>query len=399
MKPLAIIGLDPGTTSAYVILDLQEKVLRTFSAKELTLAAIITQVMEVCTPLYVSTDKAKVPSFVEEFARKVGAEVIAPEEDLQKEQKRNLLREYPPEIPSWNDHKKDCLAAALFSSQKLSNRLGKINHYIVLHGLQDKQEEFIKIALQKDYHFALIKDFLTAPPTEKNIVASGIEEEKITKKDFLALYEKFSEEKEKNINLQKTIYSLREHVKSLRKVNSWLQKRTQNVDAKIDMLFAFKEERLKTQRQQLQSNKKSLESLGEELKQLEQFIAFVPSYQLVKKLNTLSKDEFEAQENLSHFTDNDVLFVQHPEIYSEKVIAALKGKGIIILSPQKTHPVIFSQFQTGRIAADVFSHDRDHFALLERKELEKRMATKDFIQNLVEEYKESRKRKATLSLL
>ena len=65
MKPLAIIGLDPGTSSAYTVLDLDGNVLHSHAAKELSLSQMITEIIQICQPIIVSTDKAKVPSFVD----------------------------------------------------------------------------------------------------------------------------------------------------------------------------------------------------------------------------------------------------------------------------------------------------------------------------------------------
>ena len=69
MKHLAIIGLDPGTTSAYAILNLKGELIKTNSGKEFSLSEMIKEIMDECTPLIVSTDKAKIPGFVEEFSR------------------------------------------------------------------------------------------------------------------------------------------------------------------------------------------------------------------------------------------------------------------------------------------------------------------------------------------
>ncbi|MBI2665284.1 DUF460 domain-containing protein [Candidatus Woesearchaeota archaeon] len=68
-KPLAIIGLDPGTTSAYAILTLDGKIINCNSGKEMPLSIIIKEIVDLCRPVLVGTDKAKIPSFVEEFSR------------------------------------------------------------------------------------------------------------------------------------------------------------------------------------------------------------------------------------------------------------------------------------------------------------------------------------------
>ncbi len=78
MKPLMIVGIDPSTTCAYAVLDLNGNVLKTHSAREFSLSMMLSQVTEFSRPLIVATDKAKVPVFVEDFARKVGTKIVIP---------------------------------------------------------------------------------------------------------------------------------------------------------------------------------------------------------------------------------------------------------------------------------------------------------------------------------
>src|SRR3989338_505806 len=144
MKPLAIIGLDPGTTAAYVIVDLKGTILASSAAKELPLSQIISSIMTHCQPVIVATDKAKTPSLVEEFSRKIGAIIVAPEEDLLREEKRLSIEEAKllglEKLKT--NHEYDALAAALFAYKKYLPRLQKIERYIEQERLYEQRNAF-----------------------------------------------------------------------------------------------------------------------------------------------------------------------------------------------------------------------------------------------------------------
>jgi len=131
MGTLAIIGIDPGTTSAYAIIDLEGKLLGLASGKELTISEMIVRILPLCQPILVSTDKAKVPFFVEQFATKIGGQLVVPEFDLLKEEKRELLAYQTEQKEQSEDHHQaDALAAALFAYKKYYPLLQKIKHFI-----------------------------------------------------------------------------------------------------------------------------------------------------------------------------------------------------------------------------------------------------------------------------
>src|SRR3989338_6058983 len=146
MHPLAIIGVDHGTTSAYSILDLNGTILKQHSGKELTLAMMIEQIMQVCHPLIISTDKAKVPSFVEELSRKLGTILVVPPEDLKREDKRELILRSGHKDNSENGHQADSLSAALYAHRRSLPRLDKINTFLREKKIEYTRNEFTKIA-------------------------------------------------------------------------------------------------------------------------------------------------------------------------------------------------------------------------------------------------------------
>ena len=385
MKPLAFIGIDPGTTCAYVILDLNGVIIKKDSAKELPLSEVISQIMSVCKPMIVGTDKAKVPSFVEEFSRKVGAGVISPNEDMKKEEKSGLLQQYGRKVK--NTHEQDALAAALLCYKKYLPKLKKINLFIEEHNFDSRREEFTKIALKEDLNFLLIKELLTKKTTENKIFKQVVREDKITRKDYLTLFEKLSNIKKERTALENKNKKLKQKLKELRKANTLLEKKSSYVGKKIDTLFSFKEERLKLQDKQIKEKEIIIDGQSEEIKRLQAFITRVPHLQLVKKLENLGQEEFHEKSEILNIKENDFLFVLNPSIFSEKTVDELFGKGITVVSEVTISKTIKNKFQTVHLS-EKFAHENDFFGLIEKGVLEKELNKGNLVENIVKEYKE-----------
>jgi predicted RNase H-like nuclease (RuvC/YqgF family) len=114
-RPLAkrrdpvVVGIDPGTTTAGVVLGLDGTVLDTFSAREVDAAALTEWVVERGRPVVVAADVTPMPETVEKLRRSVDAAGWTPESDLPVDEKLHRTRDEGYE----NDHERDALAAAL----------------------------------------------------------------------------------------------------------------------------------------------------------------------------------------------------------------------------------------------------------------------------------------------
>jgi len=73
---LLIVGIDPGTTTAFSILNVDGNLLKTASYKNLGLSALISMVMPLGDIILVGTDKKNCPKFIENFAVKIGARIV-----------------------------------------------------------------------------------------------------------------------------------------------------------------------------------------------------------------------------------------------------------------------------------------------------------------------------------
>ena len=87
-KKLLIVGIDPGITTAYAVLGIEGDLIHLNSFRQLDLKMLISEIIEFGKVVLVGTDKSKVPRLVEEFATKLGANVMCPSEDLKIEEDR-----------------------------------------------------------------------------------------------------------------------------------------------------------------------------------------------------------------------------------------------------------------------------------------------------------------------
>ena len=93
-RKLLIVGIDPGTTTGYAVLDIDGKLLHLNSSKQLDLNQLISQTINLGKAVLVGTDKAKVPNLVGTFATKLGAKIVNPDEDLKVEEKRRMAENF-----------------------------------------------------------------------------------------------------------------------------------------------------------------------------------------------------------------------------------------------------------------------------------------------------------------
>ncbi len=388
MKPLAIIGLDPGTTSAYAILDLEGNILKVHAAKELTLSEMIVQITNLCFPLIAGTDKAKVPSFVDEFARKVGAEIAAPPEDMKREEKRILLAS--KEIHYNGAHEQDAAAAALSAYHAYEPKLRKIEKFIAEHHLENHSYEFIRMALREKLHFWMIKEILTRSSIESTVMQRAVLHHKITKKDFLALYGKLNQLRMEKKSLERKIQQLHEKIEELIKEKGSLSQKSTDFDRRVDYIMQFKEKRLHLQTKELQQQRDLISQLQQKIRELYSFITQTTKLQLVKKLPTLGFQEFEDH-NIINIGRGDFVLVQDPQVYSQKVLELLQERGVVILSFRKPSKVISSTLVTAQVAAEDIALENDYFCLIKLPVIQQKTEKKNLVDKVVREYKDERR--------
>ncbi|QLD85406.1 DUF460 domain-containing protein [Natronomonas halophila] len=116
-RPLAqrqdhvVVGIDPGTTTAVALLDLDGQTLDVWSSRTSDTAEVIEWIIEHGRPVVVAADVEPMPETVEKIRRSFDAAGWIPERDLPVDEKLHRTRDESYD----NDHQRDALAAALFA--------------------------------------------------------------------------------------------------------------------------------------------------------------------------------------------------------------------------------------------------------------------------------------------
>ena len=127
MENFLIVGVDPGTTLGYAIIDLDCNVQKMSSGKMIGLSQLIKIISDIGLPLIVATDKAVVPGFIEKLNAKLGTRIYSPKNDLQVIDKKSITKRYLPK----RDHERDSLAAALFAYKNIRPLIAKTDRFVI----------------------------------------------------------------------------------------------------------------------------------------------------------------------------------------------------------------------------------------------------------------------------
>jgi predicted RNase H-like nuclease (RuvC/YqgF family) len=110
-RDFVIVGIDPGTTTAVALVDLDGTPLEVYSTRTADTSEIIEWIIDHGRPLLVAADVEPMPETVERFRRSFDAAGWAPNSDLPVDGKKHRTREASYD----NDHERDALAAALYA--------------------------------------------------------------------------------------------------------------------------------------------------------------------------------------------------------------------------------------------------------------------------------------------
>lgn len=121
-REYVIAGVDPGTSVAVGLIDLDGEVLDVWSSRTASTPELIEWVIERGQPVLVAADVAEMPSAVEQVRRSFDAAGWTPPADIPVDEKLHRCRE----AAVANDHERDALAAALFAFDDHADRLARI---------------------------------------------------------------------------------------------------------------------------------------------------------------------------------------------------------------------------------------------------------------------------------
>lgn len=389
-RQLLIVGVDPGTTLGYAVIDFEESIVKIGSEKNLDLSSLISKIIKLGKPLIVAGDKEYNPDFVDRLAVKLGARVISPDYDLKVSEKRELTKEYE----TGNQHEMDALASAIFAFKKIGSLLKKINIFVEHYGKENIRQQLIEFVVGKGLSVREAVEIIEEPRKEEiKIIKEVVEEKKLKEKDFLMLYKRFKEAKRDISLLKEQNEKLEDQVKAIRKDYEYMFKRISRsqLDNKMQSLLDFKERRIGFFASQLKKKEEEISSMQNEITNLLYFLSNMNSSILLKKLDNLGIREFEKKKKFLNIKQGDILLVKDMDIGSDKIIREIKGKVEVIFYKKPISKKVESRLPFVFISANQLDiEENEYFGILDKKEFEKVKDKEELLHKIVKDYKKER---------
>ncbi|KTG08183.1 hypothetical protein AUR64_01010 [Haloprofundus marisrubri] len=147
-----IVGIDPGTTTAVAVADLDGNVLDVYSTRTDDTAGVIEWLIERGRPTIVAADVHPMPETVEKFRRSFEAVGWAPPKDLPVDEKLHRTRD----IDYDNDHERDALAAALFAYDAHEDQFARITRKVPPN--VDRSEVIARVLAEEESVEAVLRE-------------------------------------------------------------------------------------------------------------------------------------------------------------------------------------------------------------------------------------------------
>ena len=165
-----IVGIDPGTTSAFAAIDFSRNVVRLWSKRDPGGGELVATLREAGSPAMIAADVATPPDSVLKIASAFNARLFTPPRDMSEAEKANLSLGKGVS----NAHERDALAAAFKAFNSVANVLRKVGRTLRERGMPEKIEEAQALVLGG----VRLEDALEmfAPPQQ--VPAAGVSEQK-----------------------------------------------------------------------------------------------------------------------------------------------------------------------------------------------------------------------------
>ncbi len=315
-----IVGIDPGTTTAVAILDLNGNLLGVKSQKNWKLHNVIEYILSFGKPIVIATDKSTPPDYVLKIKAAFNAILYAPKDDLSVEKKKNLASYYK----FVNDHERDAIAAAKDAFNSYKNKLMSVEKRIPAGFDSDKiKAEILKGVPLKD----LLKEEKEVVRKEK-VVHEEVSHEDVERKEKL-----IKELEEENKILKDKISELKKEVERLKsKIVSLSRKEHEKV--RKDNYIRSLEVEIVELKKILKEKDKMIEELNNRIEVLKRmkFLEF-SGWKGVKVLRKFTKDEIERVDREYGINEDDIIYIEDSSgggKISAEMICNKKVKAVIV---------------------------------------------------------------------
>lgn len=366
-----ILGLDPGTTVGWALLDFSGNLVKLDSERGLDLNSLITKLLSENKILFIGCDKAKVPSFVQAVARKLGAKVISPHSDLPVSEKRLA-------VAVNNSHERDAFASAFFAFKKISPLIKRVKRFLVRENQVSLFEEVIEIVVKEQISIKHAFQLLSVEDFSPSVKKSG-EYQLDLKKLHSSLVETRSQYREL---LKNYSHLAKEHNRLKQNHNHLKQKLSGMVRPKSKDVVKLQYNRKLSQLNRcITEQRKTINKKAEKLNNLEN--CFVRGNMVaLPKIKRLSWSA--VQKSKMPF------FVEEGSEFSRKAVDFIAGKGVsfvIFKNPPSRH--VQKKLPFSCVSVEKFV-DLESIVLVNKIWLERLSKNSEVLEKVVEEYQKSR---------
>jgi len=370
------VGVDPGTTVGWALLDLHGKVVECDSKRNISLDELIRVISAKGTVLIVGCDKAKVPSLVQDVATKFHAKVVSPKYDLSVAQKREMTAQ----VQVGNAHERDALASALLAYRRSADLLRKIRANLERAKKMGLFEQVCDLVVREgvSIHAAVL---ISMPRPEKKSLPE-VEEEQDN--DLRSLF----------VQLRKSrreVSVLRERLEDVCKERDMFKRRLEGMKQasaslvkpkSAKQLGKEKEQRIHILSSAVEKERRQYRKLEKRLEEIERFV--------------LRSDVFAAPRmrrlgGKLPKIEGEVMFVDNPNEFSRNTVEALHSAGVaIVITGRPPSAKVKKQVPFVFLDESIVVRRLNNLVFVDKVRFERKRASREVLRDIVEQYKESR---------
>ncbi len=367
-EPL-IVGIDPGITTAYAVLDTKGNLIKLKSSKRLTLSILIDELLQVEGKIIaVGSDVRHPPHYITKFCSAFNARVLNPREDMKVGFKERVTSNFKTN----DDHQRDALAAAVFAYNELRPLMQKVELSLKERGkehLVNEVKELVVNGLSITDSLEKIERRDSVPRIKKRIRQKVKKSKRVFEENMLL--------RERNDFLSKEIDFLKRRMQKLER------DRSTNIESRIKELIDFKDRKIASLKRSIEEYQRSMSFLKADASKLRSVILNTEGKKVLRRFKSLSK------EIAGNLKANEVIYVDDPGSIGLGILDVLKNGGIKVVSRSKPSKDLD---RTGLFidASDTELEILDECAIISNEELEKKRNQTGVLYKIISEYKESR---------
>ncbi len=366
-----IVGMDPGTTTAIAILDLNGNLIELKSERNWSLSRIIEFLKDRGRPVVVSTDVAPPPGTVLKLKKSFDAILHVPKESLTVERKNEITSGYATS----NAHERDALAAAIEGYSFFRSKFTQIEKKVP-PGV-DVDEVKVRV--------------LRGSTIKSAILTENVEEEDRKKKeryrleDIQKLRAELRRKDEIITELEKIIERMKTEMDEKDRTISDLERRL--IRSKKEESYRLRKEKEIEEKEKvitilqnkLEKQKKEIRDLNNKIQMMRKFryLELKGEWKPIKVMRQFTRDEIEKLDSSIGIRSGDIILLNDPSGGGASTAELLVKKGIkaVIVENDMSHialeRLIEEEIPVIR-ASELNIRQIDDFAIVKKSELEEK---------------------------